>query len=118
RVTARNDPIAGTVTIDLFTPLGQTVMPLPAGPYTFATLMATVPTTAGYGKAEVLQVADLQINEGQIASTADDGVHVAGYLGDATGDQTYSGMDAGLIARVVVGLDSGFSFYPTVDPRI
>ncbi|MFH1881389.1 MAG: hypothetical protein ABIL62_01600 [Planctomycetota bacterium] len=50
-------------------------------------------------------------NEGAIASRADCAVQVAAYFGDATGNHTYSGLDAAYIARVAVGLDSGFAAY-------
>ncbi|MBI3464201.1 MAG: hypothetical protein HY000_14265 [Planctomycetes bacterium] len=48
----------------------------------------------------------------------DDAVHVVGYLGDATGNKAYSGLDAQRVQRVVVNLDSGFVPSAAVDPSL
>jgi len=45
-------------------------------------------------------------------------VQAVGFLGDTTGNQSYSGLDAQRAARVAVRLDSGFAAYPKIDPVI
>jgi hypothetical protein len=81
-------------------------------------LQAEVPASAAYGKAAVLHLNGLSINNGAIASVGNDGVQVAAYFGDATGNQNYSSLDASRVLRVVTGLDSGFVAYPTIYPNI
>jgi len=49
---------------------------------------------------------------------ADDGIYVVSYLGDATGNGSYSALDATLILRVSAGLDSGFASYLLLDPLV
>jgi hypothetical protein len=84
------------------------------------TLTATVPGAATYGAAHVLDVSVVGIDAGPaaIAATADDAVHLAAYIGDATGNRAYSGLDAQRVARIGVGLDSGLEAYPQIDPVI
>lgn len=92
--------------------------PLAAGPSTWATLAAQVPITAHYGAAHVLAISEVVVNAGQQSAVADEAIHLAVYFGDTTGDQDYSGLDAQRIARVVVGLDTGFAAFPLVDPVV
>ncbi|MGA2496150.1 MAG: cohesin domain-containing protein [Tepidisphaeraceae bacterium] len=82
------------------------------------TLDAAVPSSARYGASELLRISGLQVNGEAIAATADDAVHKVAFLGDATGDRSYSALDAADISRVVAGLDTGFAAYPLTDPVI
>ncbi len=91
---------------------------LPTGSTSFLNITADVPDNAPYSAKHVLDLRNISINEGTIASIDDDAVHVAAYLGDATGNRGYSGLDASLISRVVVGLDTGHAAYPMLDPII
>ncbi len=91
---------------------------LPTGSTSFLNITADVPDNAPYSAKHVLDLRNININEGTIASIDDDAVHVAAYLGDATGNRGYSGLDASLISRVVVGLDTGHAAYPMLDPVI
>jgi hypothetical protein len=91
---------------------------LGAGAHTFATLTGGVPDTAPYGKAEILDLRNLVLNGGAVAAVADDGIHVAAFLGDTDGSKTYSAQDAANIAHVINGQASGFLAYPLVDPAI
>ncbi len=84
----------------------------------FATLTALVPSTAGYGAKEILDLQNIQINGGSITALDDAAVHVSGFLGDVTGDGIYTGLDAQRISRVVVGLDPGFRQWVLADPLI
>ncbi len=91
---------------------------LPTGSTSFLNITADVPDNAPYSAKQVLDLRNISINERTIASIDDDAVHVAAYLGDATGNRGYSGLDASLISRVVVGLDTGHAAYPMLDPVI
>ena len=90
----------------------------PGGDAIFANLTAAVPSTAGYGEKEILDLQNIQINGGAIPALDDAAIHVVGFLGDATGDEVYTGEDAQRIARVAVGLDPGFRAWVLADPLI
>jgi hypothetical protein len=92
--------------------------PLGPGPVVFARLVAVVPSNAPYTSKHVLDIDNLQVNAGAIASRDDDGVHVVAYAGDTTGNGTYSGSDGANIVRVGVGLSTGFAAYQLLDPVI
>ena len=98
--------------------------PLSAGPSDLIVLTATVPDSAPYGTKEVLDLRNLQINDGAIAAVDDDAVHAAAYLGDASGAQGtpptagIDSFDAGLALGLAVGIDGGLASYRTLDPRI
>jgi endonuclease/exonuclease/phosphatase family metal-dependent hydrolase len=114
-------PAGASVTLTTPTPgVAQLVFSsptaLPAGAVSFVSLTAAVPATAPYLAKELLQINNLSVNGGALAAVADDGVHVAAYLGDATGDGSYSSQDALLILRVSSGVDGGFTAYPLADP--
>ncbi len=89
----------------------------------FATVTASVPSTAGYQAKEILDLQDININGGSFTSgnglaIDDAAIHVSGFIGDATGDGIYTGLDAQRISRVSVGLDPGFRQWVLVDPLI
>jgi len=46
----------------------------------------------------------------------DPGLVALAYAGDTTGNGTLSALDAARVLRVVVGLDSGFDAYDTINP--
>src|SRR5262249_44938038 len=48
----------------------------------------------------------------------DDGVHALVFLGDASGDGTYTSADSVLLSRVASAADSGFAAFPVLDPVI
>jgi hypothetical protein len=93
---------------------------LASGVSHIVTLTATVPGGAEYGAAHVLDVSAVSVNAAgnPIAATADDALHLVAYLGDATGNGAYSGLDAQRVARASVGLDTGFAAYPLIDPVV
>jgi hypothetical protein len=92
--------------------------PLPGGPMVLAILAADVPDVAGMGSSSLIQIRDVVANQGNLPARGDDAVGQVNFLGDASGDGGYSAFDASLIARVGVGLDSGFDAYPRTDPRL
>jgi PKD repeat protein len=81
-------------------------------------LLASVPTGATYGASHLVVINDLSLNGGAIAARGDAALHQVAYLGDATGNGDYTGLDASDIARVTVGLDDGFAAFPHTDPTI
>ena len=89
---------------------------LAAGKVHLLNIQAFVPTTATYGKKEVLDLADVRVN-GAIAAD-DDALQLVGYFGDTSGNGAYSTLDGQQIQRVLVKLDSGFAAYVNVDPLI
>ena len=81
-------------------------------------LTATVPANAAYKSKALLHFASLSVNNGAIAAVGDDGLEVVAFLGDASGDGTYTSADSGLISRVSSAADSGFAAFPVLDPVI
>ncbi len=92
--------------------------PLAAGASQLISLRAEVPPAATYGAAHVLDISNATLNGGSIAVTADDAIHATAFLGDATGNREYSGLDAQRVARVAVNLDGGFADHPLIDPVV
>jgi PKD repeat protein len=92
--------------------------PLGAGPAELFRLLAEVPATAFYRDSEVLRLTRISVNEGAVPVSGDDAVHVAAYIGDATGSGTYSSLDAQRVLSVAVGLDTGFAAFLKLDPLI
>jgi hypothetical protein len=84
-------------------------------------LVARVPDatiTSQYGAKQVLDLRNVTVNAGAMPARADDGVHVAAYLGDASGNAVYTSYDAQHVQRVLGRLDTGFGAYPLADPAI
>ena len=104
---------SGQVTLSFYS-----LAPMPAGLAEIVTLVAEVQATAGYGQTGLLRFAAVDINEGGTLAEGEDAIHVAAFLGETTGNQEYSGLDAQRIARVAVELDSGFAVYPMIDPVV
>jgi hypothetical protein len=90
---------------------------LGSGVQTLFEINSTVPSTATYGAAQVLAFTSAMLN-GSTNAVGDEAMDKVAFTGDATGDGSYSGMDASLIARVVVGMDSGFDAYALTDPVV
>src|SRR6188768_4064107 len=79
---------SGVVTIHV-----TSATPMTAGPLELVRLVSQVPHTATYGATGVLDIGDLLINHGSLAATADDGVEVAAFFGEASGNGGYSALD-------------------------
>ncbi len=92
--------------------------PLAAGTTPFVNLQATVPNNAPYRTKQVLDLANISLNAGGIPALDDDAVHVVAFFADVTGNGTYSAQDASLIARIGVGIGTGFEDYALLDPTI
>jgi VCBS repeat-containing protein len=117
-ITASN-PTTGqlSVTVSGTTPLSGSGVPL-------VLINADVPTSAPYNALEVLKLGNAAVNVqsgASVVSTAavgDYAIHKDTYLGDADGNGIYTGFDSALVARVVVGLDTGFDTHSWTDPVI
>jgi urease beta subunit len=117
-ITGANVAAAGwrTISSDLNSTPGQAEFTL-AGPALTDTtdlifLTAEVPETATYGNSGLLEIIP---GAGLVGDSA---VQLVANFGDTTGNQGYSALDASLIARVSVGLDTGFRAFPVTDPLI
>ena len=107
----------GTAVITVF----GTSSDLPAGPQNVVKLIGNVPNTAPYTAAEVLRLSNITVSRNDastITTRGDFAVHKVAYFGDADGNRAYTGSDAALISRVVVGTDTGFHSMRLVDPVI
>ena len=122
-----NLTIPGQITVAFFA-----LEPLTSGFKDIIEVVASVPETATYGKAQVLRFQSLDVNAGAVQVIGDEAIHVVAFPGDANGNQRYDAEDARLIARVGVGLDTGFvvadpsgpinalarKLFPNIDPTI
>ncbi|MCA9142093.1 MAG: cadherin domain-containing protein [Planctomycetales bacterium] len=120
-----NTSVPGQATIAFFS-----LDPMSSGAVDVVNLIASVPETATYGVAQVVDITFLEVNAGDIQATADDAIHVVAFPGDANANRRYDAEDARLIARTGLGLDSGFVtstptgpsttnlLYPTIDAVI
>jgi murein DD-endopeptidase MepM/ murein hydrolase activator NlpD len=112
-VTTSGSGSAAQATITFHSPTA-----LASGAVRLGGLVATVPTSAPYKAKDLLHFSSLSVNGGAIAAVGDDGVHLVGFLGDASGDGTYTSADSVLISRVASAADSGFAAFPAADPAI
>ncbi|MCA9245736.1 MAG: lamin tail domain-containing protein [Planctomycetales bacterium] len=90
--------------------------PLASGARSLLVFDASVPQLAPAGSTAILSIANVQLNQGDIAATGDDAFQAITLLADPTGSGDYSALDASLIARVAVGLDTGFDAFDKIDP--
>ena len=79
---------------------------------------AEVPDTATYGKSGLVQIESVSINGGSISGVGDTAVEQVAYLGDASGNGSYNGLDSSLMAHFSVGFNSGFDAYRAIDPLL
>lgn len=92
--------------------------PLTGANLAIVDLAATVLPNVPYGSLHRIRIQNLSINEGIIGSVADQALHKVVFVGDASGSGNYTGFDASLISRVLVGIDTGFESYDDTDPLI
>ena len=79
---------------------------------------AQVPDTATYGNSGLMQIESVSLNGGNIAGVGDVAVEQVAYLGDASGNGSYNGLDTSLMAHFSVGVNSGFDAYRAIDPLL
>ena len=112
-----NFDVPGQVTIAFFS-----LEPLTSGDADLIQLVASVPEDAVYGSAHLISISSIEVNAGAIQAIGDSALHVVAFAGDSNGNRRYDAEDARLIARVGVGLDTGFVASPSTgastDPRL
>lgn len=112
-----NFDVPGQVTIAFFS-----LEPLTGGSGSLIRLVANVPDGADYGSAHAIHFSSIEVNAGAIQAIGDSAVHVVAFPGDSNGNGRYDAEDARLIARVGVGLDTGFVVAPATgsetNPRL
>ncbi len=123
QVTGIADPAGGAATIDLTTSGIAAIdiifdAPVSGDDLELGRLLATIPATAPYRSQQLLDIVNVVVDGDAASVQDDDGVHVAAFIGDTTGEARYSALDAQRIQRVIVRLDTGFGAYPLLDPLI
>ncbi len=98
-----NFDVPGVVTISFFS-----LEAMDAGQADIIDIIASVPEDAAYGTVQTLRISSLEVNAGGMTATADDAIQVVAFAGDVNANRRYDAEDARLVARVGVGLDSGF----------
>jgi hypothetical protein len=85
-----------------------------------AYLTASVPLTAPYTSKELLSVTNVVLTTTgpALPAVGDESVHVAAFVGDVTGDQSYTPADVTVIQRLSLGVVPGLAAYPLVDPLL
>jgi len=81
-------------------------------------LLARVPDTAVYGAKHVLELRNVRLNDSSAPVLADSGLHVAGFIGDASFSADYSLQDVQQLQSVLVRRDTGFGTWPLIDPLV
>lgn len=120
-----NPDLAGwQVTQKDFDPNGEVVISmtgetaLTTEPVELVFIDGEVSETATYGRSSLVTIESVQFNNGSMAGVGDTGVLHTSVKGDVSGDGSFSGLDASLIAHTSVGFYSGFDAYGTSDPLI
>ena len=91
---------------------------LPAGALTLARLVATIPSDATYGLAQVLDVRNLLVNAGALAALDDDAVHVAAFPGDLNRDRQHGSDDVSLMRSLLGGAIARLPAWALLDGRL
>jgi hypothetical protein len=112
-VTTSGSGAAAQATIVFHSPTA-----LASGAVRLGGLTATVPSNAPYKSKELLHWNSLSLNGGTIPTVADDGVHAVVFLGDVSGDGSYSSADSVLLSRLASAADSGLAAFPVLDPLL
>lgn len=96
----------------------NSLTPLPEGTTRFMDLRATVPSGAPYLSKHVLDLSSISLNNGAIPARDDDGVAVVAYVGDTSGNGSYSSSDVTHTMRLAAALEKGLQSYRLLDPLI
>ena len=102
----------GSVQVDIGGPGGRT------GETILAQVSAQVPAEVEYGSAQAVEIRNVQLNAGAIAGVGASAVQVAAFLGDASGNLAYRGLDPSLMLILDTGRTTGFDAFPRIDPII
>lgn len=129
-ITGASAPAGGTVVLNTTAVPGVAILvffssvSLPAGPLTLINLEANVPADNAsgiYGEQQVLELMDVVVGDGndnEFPAVADDGVHLASYFGDASGNGRINASDAAQVARFAALIDTGFAASLNTDPNL
>jgi hypothetical protein len=119
-----NLPEDWEIDFDLTTPGKVSILlsgsALTEGSLDLVSLTAVVPGSAEIGASQVLSLENLDIKAGEtdLEVINDAALHQVGYIGDVNGDGEYRDLDAHLISRLAVQLDTGFDAYENTDPNL
>ena len=91
---------------------------LASGPTRLLSVSASVPPSAASGASAVIRVDSREVAGGPESGRGVPGLQAIALVGDADGDGRYSGLDASLVARAAVGLESSFAAHPRTDARV
>lgn len=112
-------------TVDLDFPGRATITlvgdPLTGDAITLVNLEAAVPGAATYGSGHIVDLRAIAVEDGageSILTLGDAAVHQVAFLGDVSGNEAYTSLDASLVSRVAVGLDTGFDAFALLDPVV
>ncbi len=113
-VTGSYNIADGLVSISLATPALAT-----NNAYELVRLNGSVPLGAisQYGAKQALDLHDAVLSGGRAVSI-DDGLHLNAYPGDTSGNGDYDTGDTTRMQRLSGMLDTGYGYYPLVDPAI
>lgn len=89
--------------------------PLTTGKVDLVFLKAQIKPTAVYGTSSLLELTSVSLNQDKVDAIGDSAIAQVAYLGESSGNKTYSGLDATLISRLAVGLDTGLDAYLLTD---
>ncbi|MCL4206381.1 MAG: hypothetical protein KJ000_28200, partial [Pirellulaceae bacterium] len=104
------------ITVSSVTEFGST-----SGPIELGRFLANVPATAPYAVKQVLRLENVLVENTvpqSRPSRADQGLHIVAFVGDGNASRTYTGGDATLQQRLIVGQNQGFAAYPLADPLL
>ena len=90
--------------------------PLGPGGHELARFTGTV--TGAAPKRDLLDVTAVTLNGGDLPGRGTDAVQQVGLLGDTDQDGRYTGLDASLVARAAVGIDTGFDAFARTAPGL
>jgi hypothetical protein len=83
--------------------------------------IASVPAAAPYAAKQILRLENARVEDTVPQPRpvrTDHGLHLAAFVGDGNASRTYTGGDATLLQRLIVGQGSGLSAYPLADPML
>jgi hypothetical protein len=85
-------------------------------------LSPLVPATASYGGVHVIDIENLQVwgpGDAPITTIANNGIHIAAYAGDLSGNQSYNSPDVSFAQQFILNQATfGLGAYPLTDPVI
>jgi Ca2+-binding RTX toxin-like protein len=106
------DSVGGSIALSLTAKTNLT------GSDNLLSLQTTINSDAPYLATDIIELGNITANNGSISILGDRALQQVVLAGDVTGNQDYNSLDASLVSRVITGIDSGFSAFPTIDPNL